>query len=206
MADREKDVDREKEREWIARAKRGDEASFEALLSSCKEKAYNVAYRYLRNEDDAMDALQESFIKIYRHLNQFNEQSRFDTWVYRIVVNTCSDMLRRTKNKALREALYKHEEQRDAIAAIPDAGAGPGEVLEQKEESAYIISCLEKVGSDHKEILILRDIQGFSYEEIAKIQDCSLGTVKSRLSRARNRLKEVYLTGGKTEQSETMRV
>ena len=201
MSDREKNWNA-KESEWIARAKRGDEASFEALLSSCEKKAYNIAYRYLRGEEDALDALQESFIKIYRHLDQFNEQSRFDTWVYRIVVNTCRDMLRRTKNRALRDALYKDEEREDSIAEIADTRPGPEEVLAKKEESEYILNCLEKVGPDHKEVLILRDIQGFSYEEIAKIQDCSIGTVKSRLSRARFRLKEVYLSGREAEQKE----
>jgi len=171
------------ERELIKKAKKGDEESFEALILSCKGKAYNVAFRYMGNEDDAYDAIQESFIKIYRHLDKFNEQSRFDTWVYRIVVNTCNDMLRKNKRE-------NHEE---IVIEIPDKDPGPAELLERKEESGYILQCLNSLGTEHREVLILRDIKGFAYDEIAGILDCSMGTVKSKISRARQKLKEVYL-------------
>jgi len=191
-----------KERELIMRAKQGDEASFEALILSCKGKAYNIAYRYMRNEEDALDVMQESFIKIYRHLEKFNEQSQFDTWVYRIVVNACNDMLRKNKNKTINDTIYKNKDSEDVFIEIADKGPRPDEILENKEKSKYILSCLEKTGHDHKEILILRDIQGFSYEQIAQILNCSMGTVKSRLSRARLKLKEIYLAGKQSEQIE----
>ena len=194
MSDRKKVVN-EKESEWIEKAKQGDEASFEALILSCKGKAYNIAYRYMRNEEDALDALQESFIKIYKNLHTFNEQSQFDTWVYRIVVNTCHDMLRKNKSRAEQSALYKNADDEEVVIEIADTRPGPAELLEQKEESGYILRCLDKAGDDHKEVLTLRDIHGFSYEEIAGMLDCSMGTVKSRISRARIKLKEIYLAG-----------
>ena len=171
------------ENELIKKAKRGDEESFEALILSCKGKAYNIAFRYMGNEEDALDVMQESFIKIYRHLDKFNGQSRFDTWVYRIVVNTASDMLRKNKRN----------EHDDILIEIADHDPGPEEQLEKKEESGYILSCLNRLADEHKEVLILRDINGFAYDEIAKMLDCSMGTVKSKISRARQKLKEIYL-------------
>jgi len=180
------------ERKLISKAKRGDTESFEALILSCKGKAYNIALRYMGNEDDALDALQESFIKIFRYLGKFNEQSRFDTWVYRIVVNSCNDMLRKNKRN----------EYDDEFPDIADNNPGPLEVLERKEESSYILECLNKLKAEHREILILRDVRGLSYDEIAEVLDCSLGTVKSKISRARQNLKEIYLTGAsKPEQN-----
>ena len=181
------------ERELIKKAKNGDEDSFESLILSCKGKAYNIALRYLQNEEDALDALQESFIKIYRHLSKFNEQSRFDTWVYRIVVNTCNDMLR--KNKKYNQAdsvLHSDEDHEDVVIEIADDGPGPLEILERKEERGNVLACLDSLGDEHREVLILRDIRGFSYDEIAEILDCSMGTVKSKISRARNKFKDIW--------------
>jgi len=184
------------EKELIRKAKRGDEDSFEALILSCKGKAYNIALRYMQNEEDAMDVLQESFIKIYRHLNKFNEESRFDTWVYRIVVNTCNDMIRKNKKYGQTDSVYKNEDNEDVFLETADKDPGPGELLEQKETGSHILKCLGLLGLEHKEVLILRDIKGFSYEEISEILDCSMGTVKSRISRAREKFKEIYLASG----------
>jgi len=181
------------EKELIKKAKNGDTDSFEALILSCKEKAYNIALRYVQNEEDALDILQESFIKIYRHLSKFNEQSRFDTWVYRIVVNTCNDMLRKSKKVTYLDQVYKNEEDEDIVVEIADNSAGPDELLERKEEGNYIFDCLSRLKDEHREIIVLRDINGFSYEEIAEILDCSIGTVKSKISRARHKFKEIYL-------------
>jgi len=180
------------EQALIKKAVSGDEASFEALIFSCKGKAYNIAFRYLRNQEDAMDALQESFIKIFRHLGKFNGESSFDTWVYRIVVNTCNDMLKKSKKRTEPLAFYNQKEESHQWE-IPDTELLPDERLIQKEKSTYILDCLEKIPIEQKEILILRDIQGFSYEEIAVILKANVGTVKSRLSRARLKLREVYI-------------
>lgn len=180
------------EQTLIKQAVSGDEASFEALIFACKGKAYSIAFRYLRNQEDAMDALQESLIKIYRHLDKFNFESSFDTWVYRIVVNTCNDMVKKSKKRPepIQFSNY-YDEPREK--EIPDSEMLPDERLIHKEESEHILNCLEKIPIEQKEILILRDIQGFSYEEIAQILKCNTGTVKSRISRARQRLREVYL-------------
>lgn len=181
----------EKESLLIKKAKEGDEGSFEALILSCKGKAYNIALRYVKNENDALDVLQESFIKIFRNLSKFNEESKFDTWVYRIVVNACNDFLRKNKNKYNDISLVLDDDEQELD--IPDGAPPPESALLNKEHSEYILDCLEKIPIDHKEIIILRDIRGFAYEEISEILECSIGTVKSRISRARNNFKEVYL-------------
>ncbi|MBN7772428.1 RNA polymerase sigma factor [Clostridium aminobutyricum] len=183
----------DEEKRLIEQAKNGDEGSFETLILSCKGKAYNIAFRYMNNESDALDVIQESFIKMFRHLPKFNGDSKFDTWAYRIVVNTCHDFLRKSKDKYRTVPLFSSEEEEEPPLEIEDQSPKPEDVLLHKEESAYIIGCLEKINSEHKEIIILRDVKGFSYEEIAEILECNIGTVKSRISRARNKLKEVYL-------------
>jgi len=181
------------EAELIRRAKKGCTESFETLILSCKEKAYNIALRYMKNEEDALDVLQESFIKIFRHLPKFNEQSRFDTWVYRIVVNSCNDMLRKNSKISYSDNVYKSDEDEDVALEIADNAPGPEKMLERKEDSKYILDCLNKLKDEHREIVVLRDINGFSYEEISEILDCSIGTVKSKISRAREKFREIYL-------------
>lgn len=182
-----------REKELIARAKTGDETSFELLIDGCKTKAYNIAWRYMRNEQDALDALQESFIKIFRHLENFKGESRFDTWVYRIVVNTCNDMLKKNRNLQVVNYPYQQEEEQELITKMADPQPTPWEALERKEKSKFLLDCLETLHPEQKEIILLRDVQGFSYQELTNILDCSMGTVKSRINRARKRLKEIIL-------------
>lgn len=181
------------EKELIAAAKAGDERSFEILIQNCKTKAYNIALRYLRNEEDAMDALQESFIKIYRHLDKFKEGSKFDTWVYRIVVNTCNDMLRKTNVVSMESFTRSDGEEEEYTLELPDPEPGPQETILQKEQAKLILDALEQLKPDQKEVIVLRDIQGFSYEEISEMLNCSIGTIKSRINRSRSRLREILL-------------
>lgn len=182
-----------RETQLIQRAKSGDESSFESLILGCQNKAYNIALRYLKNEEDALDALQESFIKIFRHLNSFKEDSRFDTWVYRIVVNTCNDMLRKNSNQKITDSIFKTDDEKESVIEIPDSTGSPETVLAKKETTAHIITCLERLNQEQKEIIVLRDVHGFSYEEISEILNCSIGTVKSRINRSRLRLREILM-------------
>jgi RNA polymerase sigma-70 factor (ECF subfamily) len=182
-----------REKQLIQKAKQGDENSFESLILGCQNKAYNIALRYLKNEEDAMDALQESFIKIFRHLSGFKEDSRFDTWVYRIVVNTCNDMLRKNSNLKITDSIFRMEDDRETVIEIPDSTCSPEDVFDKKETSRHIISCMERLNQEQKEIIVLRDVQGFTYDEISEILNCSIGTVKSRINRSRLRLREILL-------------
>ncbi|MDX9887845.1 MAG: sigma-70 family RNA polymerase sigma factor [Anaerovoracaceae bacterium] len=177
----------------IKRAKNGSESDFETLILSCQGKAYSIAYRYLNNQEDAMDALQESFIKAYRSLATFKGNSSFQTWIYRIVVNTCYDMLRKKKSRIQAESLYKSDGDEEYMIELPDQDKGPEELALDREESRDIFRVLEMLPLDQKEIILLRDVEGYSYEEIVDILSITMGTVKSRISRARLRLRELYL-------------
>ncbi len=177
----------------IEKAKNGDESSFESLILRCQNKAYSLAFRYLKNEEDAMDVLQESFLKIYRHIGSFKGESRFDTWVYRIVVNTCHDYLRKNSDRKVVDSIYKSEDEKETILEIPDESAMPEAVFDQKEKTNHLLRCMEQLPQEQKEILILRDIHGFSYDEISAMLKCSMGTVKSRISRSRLHLKDILM-------------
>ncbi len=181
------------EQALIEKARSGDEASFEQLIEGCKTRAYNTALRYLKNEEDAMDALQESFIKIFRHIGNFKGNSKFDTWVYRIVVNSCKDFIKKNEKQKNDISLHKQGEDGEGILEIPDYSCLPEKVLESKVTGSILLDCLEKIPLEQKEIIILRDIQGFTYAEISEILDCSIGTVKSRINRSRQKLKQKLL-------------
>lgn len=177
----------------IKKAQEGDEKSFEALISGCHKKAYNIAFRYLRNEQDALDAIQESYIKIFRSLINFKGESKFDTWVYRIVVNTCNDILRKNSKLKNTDSIYQTKDEKETVLEIPDLTQAPENIVDRQEEANILLECLKKLNQNQKEIIILRDIQGFTYEEISDILQCTTGTVKSRLSRSRLKLREIYL-------------
>lgn len=180
----------------LSKAIKGDIDSFEALIENYQTKAYNIALRILGNEEDAKDAVQDAFIKIYRSLSKFRGDSSFYTWVYRIVTNTCYDLIKKRKkdqNKVTSLTSYDNSREGE-IEDIKDIVYEPEKMIDRKEDKEAIIRCLNKLSYDHKIIIILRDIQGFSYEEISQILDCSEGTVKSRINRARHKLKEIIVS------------
>ncbi len=178
----------------IKRAKDGDTDAFEQLILGCKGKAYNIALKYMKNQEDALDVLQESFLKIFRHLNKFHEESKFDTWVYRIVVNTCNDMLRKNSHHVKDIHIYQiNSDSKEEMMDFVDPEPNPEESFFQKEGYSQIELCMESLTPEHREIIILRDIQEMTYDEICHILDCNVGTVKSRLNRARTKLREIYI-------------
>lgn len=193
------EMDNHNERDLIERAQGGDESAFEALILACSKKAYNIAFRYLRNGEDAQDAVQESFIKLYRHLGSFNFNSRFDTWFYRIVVNVCNDILR--KRKAHLELCDTGERAQDNEfnPDLTDSAANPEEQVIADERQRMLMACIDQLADEHRQVIILRDLNGFTYEEITVILSCSIGTVKSRISRARLKLREIYIKEAKKE-------
>jgi RNA polymerase sigma-70 factor (ECF subfamily) len=140
-----------------------------------------------------MDALQESFIKIYKNLEGFKGDSRFDTWVHRITVNTCKDMLRKNEKYKLNDSLYTGGDEGEYMRDFPDEDPGPEETVMMSELASELLQCVDRLPPDHREVIILRDIQNLSYEEISEILDTSLGTVKSRISRARGNLRRMWL-------------
>lgn len=180
------------EKAMIEKCKNGDLASFEALFALYGEKIYQIAYRYFGNSEDAQDLTQEAFIKIYRNINQYRGEAQFSTYVFRIATNLCYDELRKRKRKK-EEPIDKELELEDGKVIVQIAGTldSPEEKLERREKQKVLQHYIAKLPLEQRTVVILRDIEGFSYEEIATFLDCSLGTVKSRISRGRQTLKSM---------------
>lgn len=178
----------------IERCRKGDLAAFDELVGMYEKKAYNLAYRMTGNHEDASDVAQEAFLRVFNSLGDFRGDASFSTWLYRIVSNVCWDELRRRRRHfaaSLDEPVAT--EEGGYVRQVMDHSPGPEESLERKELQAVVQEGINELSPDHRFAVILRDIKGLSYEEIADILDCSLGTVKSRLNRARNALKEKLL-------------
>jgi RNA polymerase sigma-70 factor (ECF subfamily) len=175
----------------IAQAKQGDMAALEALILQHEKIVYNVALRMMNHTEDAKDISQEVFLKAYRNIASFDERATFSTWIYRITVNTCIDEMRKRKGK---QPLFLDNEFEDEEGTwkkeIADESDTPEESLMRKEEKSEILMALKTISEDYKTVFILRDIRGLSYDEISDITGLALGTVKSRISRARNHLKK----------------
>ena len=169
----------------IEKAKSGDYEAFEKLVSKYEAKVYTVAYRFFGNHEDACDLTQEVFIKVYKSLSDFRGDSNFMTWLYRITANACRDELRKRKSKCTISLDEEIKEDMTLLSSIPNNTLPPDAEFERKELSDQVQHCLNLMSDEHRLVLIMREIQGLSYDEIAASMKCSLGTVKSRLSRAR---------------------
>jgi RNA polymerase sigma-70 factor (ECF subfamily) len=183
----------ELEEQLVKRSLQGDTIAFEQLVIQYQNKIYALSYRYMGNEEDAYDMTQEAFLKAYRSLRTFKGDSSFGTWMYRVATNVCLDELRRRKRRIISLSLDEPLATNDGDELekeIPDKSLTPDIIYEQKEFSDYIQNLLNEMKPEHKSVIILRDIMELSYEEIAGVLNCSLGTVKSRLSRARNVLRK----------------
>jgi len=183
----------DKERRLIKKCVKGNIEAFEELIAKYEKTAYNIAFKMLRNQDDAMDVSQEAFIKVFKSIKTFNFESSFSTWLYRIVTNTCLDFLRKNNNNVYSIDSPINTEEGEIQRDIPDTVNTPEEMLEKQLTKELVQNSINKLDDNHKAVIILRDIEGFSYEEISQILGCSLGTVKSRISRARNNLKDIIL-------------
>jgi RNA polymerase sigma factor (sigma-70 family) len=178
---------------WLIEQSRlGNIDAFEELIKNYKKSAYNIALRVLRNAEDAEDASQEALIKIYKNIKNFNMQSTFKVWMYRIVVNTCLDFKRKKKidTYSIDEGLDLGG-NKEVHRQIVDNSNNPDALIDKNHTSKMVSEAVNMLEDDYKTIIILRDIQGFSYKEISEILSCNLGTVKSRLSRARKGLKDM---------------
>lgn len=175
----------------LLKAKEGDMVAFEELVLQHEKIVYNVALRMMNHSEDAKDISQEVFIKAYRSIANFDERSTFSTWIYRITVNTCIDEMRKRKGKQNLSLDNELEDEEGTWKQeVADDGDTPEETLMRKEEKNEITMALNAISQDYKTVFILRDVRGLSYEEISEITGLALGTVKSRISRARNHLKE----------------
>ncbi len=183
------------EAELVRRAKDGDMAAFEQLISNYQIKIYHIAYHMLSNEQDAEDAAQEAMIKAYRYLGSFKEESGFYTWIYRITHNICLDMLRRRKRSLTHETdlVKKDQDGQEAELQIVDAKPQPEEQLLRLQVQNEMQNAIAELKENYRVVLVMRDIEGMSYDDIATVLEISAGTVKSRLNRARENLRKIVV-------------
>jgi RNA polymerase sigma-70 factor, ECF subfamily len=171
----------------IKRAQQGDGKALEELLLAYEKRVYNIAYRFMGNEADAYDMAQEALIKLYRSISTFKYKSSLSSWVYRLTVNTCMDGLRKRKN-----APVSLEYSIEKGVTIEDTfNAGPEEQALSVEKSEGIQKAINVLSESYKSVVIMRDIDGLSYEEISENLSISIGTVKSRINRGREQLRQL---------------
>jgi len=177
------------EHDLILRAQAGDRRSFDQLVARAYPLVFNTAYRILGDHDSAADATQTSFVRAYRSLSTFRRTSSFTTWLYRIVSNVCLDMVRRGRRQA-QSLTFDSEEDPQSEREIPDEREHPERLTIESELQRAVHRALGKLRLEHRVVLTLYDLAGFSYEEIAEALKLPLGTVKSRLNRARLALRD----------------
>ena len=183
-----------KEDVLVRMSKNGDINAFEELVCRYERKIFTAAYRLTGNREDAADLAQEAFLRAFRSIQNFRAEASFLTWMYSIVTNLCRDELRKRSRVQL-ESLDERIALDDSEVAkqFSSRDAGPAELYEQKELREKIQGLINTLLPEYRMALVLRDIQGLSYEEIATQLGCSLGTVKSRINRARNHMKDKLL-------------
>jgi len=186
----------------IAAAQKGDLDSFNALVLHYQNQVYNLAYRILGDPASAADAAQEAFISAWRHIREFRGGS-CKSWLLRIVTNACYDELRRIKRRPTSslESLYVEDPTPDAELP-PSQMESPEAFVQRRELNRTIQAGIAQLTPDQRITLVLYDVQGMSYAEIARITRTNLGTVKSRLARARARLRDLLLERGELGPSE----
>lgn len=177
------------ETDLIIQAQAGDRHSFDQLVAKAYPLVFNTAYRILGDHDAAADATQTSFVRAYRSLRTFRRSSSFTTWLYRIVSNVCLDVVRRQKRQAQSLTLESDDDQ-FAEREIPDDRNQPEQTALEGELQKAVHRALGRLRMEHRTVLVLYDLAGFSYEEIAEMLKLPLGTVKSRLNRARLALRQ----------------
>ena len=172
----------------IKQAQNGDVTAFNRLVLHYQEAVYNVAYRIMGQPQAAEDATQDAFISAYKSLNRFRG-GNFKSWLMRIVTNSCYDELRRRKRRP-QSSLDEMTEENESPAFLRSPSDGPESQQQRVELAQAIEDCLQGLPDDQRVTAVLCDIEGYDYNEIAQITTATLGTVKSRISRARNKLRD----------------
>ncbi len=172
----------------IARFQQGDVQAFDILVRRYKDQLLNFVYRFVGNRSDSEDIVQETFLRVYKNKHYYKEIAKFSTWVYTIAGNLAKTELRRRKRHKIFSVSNFVNEERDYD--IPDKSHSPERKVDGTIKEDIIQKAIEKLPPKFKEVIILRDVQGFAYEEISQILNIPLGTVKSRVNRGRLKLQE----------------
>lgn len=188
------------ETDLTARARAGDRDAFAQLVEANQHKVYTLTLRMTGNPDDAAELAQEAFLRAWKGLPRFQGESSFSTWLYRLASNVCIDFLRQEKR---RRAAGLASADDEALAAAPDPRLTPEGELERRELRRAVERGLGRLAPEHRQILVLREIEGLSYAEMADVLELEAGTVKSRLARARLALRKILLSDGNFSAPET---
>ena len=179
---------REQEAQIVRRVLQGDVNAFERLVTEYEKAVYAIAQRMTGNPEDAADMTQETFIKAYNSLQSFRGDSKFSVWLYRIASNVCLDFLRSRSRKPTVSLSVEDDEGEEGQLDIADESQSPELLMERGLTRDAVRRGLDTLPPDYRQILLLREIQGLSYDEIASALEIEVGTVKSRIFRARKRL------------------
>ena len=184
------------EEQLIRRAQQGDNGAFEELLLLHQKKVYNLCLRMSANPDDALDLSQEAFLRAWRSLGQYQFEASFSTWLFRLTSNICIDFLRRKKRRQETSLTESYDDSDEgAELSVPDAQPGPEQQAITNETKIELARAMEQLSPEHREILQLRVIEDLQYEQIADILGVRVGTVKSRLARARLSFRKILKAG-----------
>jgi RNA polymerase sigma-70 factor (ECF subfamily) len=188
--------------EIVRRCQEGDKAAFGELVEKYQRKVFTIALSMVKNPEDAMDMAQDAFIKVHRYIGNFQGSSSFYTWLYRIVVNLCIDHLRRTGKHISMDFDEKigNKDQLDQESSVMSTrlDTNPSKMLGRKELADHIREAVDALPPYHRAVIVMREIEGMSYAEMAKAMKVSKGTIMSRLHHARHKLQRTlgeYLEG-----------
>ena len=184
------------DQELAARARAGDQDAFERLVLDNQNKVYSLAVRLVGDREEAADLAQEAFLKAWQGLAAFQGESSFATWIYRLTTNVCIDYLRRKKRRQEVERAVSLDDEDSGWAEPADAGQDPQRKLEEAERGRALARGLERLPEHQRQVLVMRELSGLSYQEIGAATGLDLGTVKSRIARARLALRKILLEDG----------
>lgn len=185
-----------REQELVSQARAGDTAAFEQLMLDNQDRVYTLCLRMTGDREDALDLAQETFLNAWRGLSSFQGNSSFSTWVYRLASNACIDFLRKRKRRQQGEAPLSLDDEEAPLPQPADPRGTPEDELERRELRRAVERGLQALPEHHRQVLIMRELSGLSYQEIGAVLNLDLGTVKSRIARARMALKNILVQEG----------
>ena len=178
-----------REKELLIKAKNGDIDAFETIIKLYEQKICSTIFYMVKNENIVEDLAQEVFIKVYKNISKFNEESSLYTWIYRITMNTCIDQIKKEK-KITYINTYIDTDEGEVEIQFEDESQRLDEIIDNKLKRESLIKAIKSLPAEQRALIVLRDIRQFKYMEIAEMLKLNLGTVKSKISRARQTLKE----------------
>lgn len=179
------------ENDIIKKCKDGNREAFNKLVEKYQSQVVNIAYGMLSDKEDAYDATQEVFIRVYKSIGSFKEKSSFSTWLYRITANICSDILRKRQKTTNTISINQVYDDENKEIDIKDESPMPEEMAEITERQRAVRQAIRELSDEYRAVITLCDIEGMTYDEISQVLGLPSGTVKSRINRARNSLRKI---------------